>query len=161
MQPQVAKVVFFYLLREQLDVEHVRCFGDVLRGAVLVEDVDAVVGGIVHVLFDAGDGDEPGGFGRRHVQRGGYLCRQFLLAFLGGGFGGNFHLEQTAVHHARAQCGEHLVGVSAPHLERGPDVVVVQADEVLQAGRVVVEARAVHVVVACADIPANTSDGGP
>ena len=37
--------------------------------------------------------------------------------------------------------------MSAPHLERGPDVVVVQADEVLQAGRVVVEARAVYVVV--------------
>ena len=58
----------------------------------LVENVDAVVGRVVHVLFDAGDGDEPGGFGRRHVQCGGYLCRQFLLAFFGGGFGRDFHL---------------------------------------------------------------------
>ena len=41
-QPVIAQVMLLHLLGEHLDVEHVRGLGDILDGAVLVQDVDAL-----------------------------------------------------------------------------------------------------------------------
>lgn len=58
MQTLVAQVVLFYFFGEQGEVEHIRSVGNVLYTAVIVEDVDAVIRLVVHILFDAGGGDK-------------------------------------------------------------------------------------------------------
>ena len=57
---------------------------------------------------------------------------ELLFLRLAEGLVGCFHFEQLALYHAFAQGGQYLVGMLAPHFERGPYVIVVQLDEVFK-----------------------------
>ena len=82
MQTLVAQVVFFYLLRQEGDVEHIRCFGYVFGCAVIVKDINAVICRVIHILLDAGGGDEITRLGERNVQLPTDLQNQFFFPFL-------------------------------------------------------------------------------
>ena len=75
------------------------------------------------------------------------LFGQLLFPFLVDGLGGDFDFEDVSVDHAGAQEREYPVGVAGPDLEGGPDIVVVQLDEVFQGLGAGVECCSVDVVV--------------
>ena len=139
--------MFFYFLGQEGDVEHIRSFGYVFRASVVVDNLDAVVGWIVHVFFNAGGGDEIGGVGWCYAQLLTDLAGQFLFSFFIKWFVGDFYFEDVAVHHALTECGKNFVRMSAPYFQGSPDVVVIQQDEILQTGGVTIEDIAVDVVV--------------
>ena len=125
----VAEVELLHLLLQEREVEHVGGFGDVARGAIVVEYLDVVVEGGVHVLLVCGGADQVGDLLLADAEGAADALGDIALVGGAEGLGGDLYLEQTTVHKTSAEGGEHLVGMGRPGLEAAPDVIVVELGE--------------------------------
>ena len=105
LQPVITQKVFFHLFGENLNIKHIRCFGDVFDGAVFLQDIDGVIFGAVGVGRDGFLANKISGFVFADTEMLLIILQELLLErFSPILIGQNFHFEEFSVGEIVTEC---------------------------------------------------------